>query len=99
MRSAQSTEQLDRDQAEAPEPESRPPTVRPRTVRNVTCVLEVSARPGVRLESLTTSVIAPMPGGIRHVVNGTGEAVDGAAPDSEVFGRAAVTRLRPRPER
>jgi hypothetical protein len=48
--------------------------------------------PQVRFRSMATGVIAAG-GGIRHVVNNAGPAVDATAPNGTVFGMTAVTRL------
>ncbi|WP_346622128.1 hypothetical protein [Blastococcus montanus] len=52
----------------------------------------------VRFRSMATGVIAAG-GGIRHVVNDAGAAVDAAAPNDAVHGMTAVTRLASYPAR
>ncbi|MEU8820565.1 adenylyl cyclase [Actinoplanes sp. NPDC048796] len=54
--------------------------------------IEAPQRPSVRFKSMTTAVIA-LGGGIRHIVNDTGAAVDSTQPNQVVPGFTASARL------
>jgi hypothetical protein len=58
--------------------------------------IEAPERTSVRFTSLTTAVIA-FGGGIRHIVNNTGTAVDSTQPNQVVPGFAASARLASHP--
>jgi hypothetical protein len=59
---------------------------------HVASAIQAPVRPTVRFTSMATGVINAG-GGIRHVINDAGAAVDAAQPNSTVFGMTAVTRL------
>ncbi|MGY1773565.1 hypothetical protein [Blastococcus sp. SYSU D00813] len=65
---------------------------------HVASAIEAPRTGGVRFASMATGVINAG-GGIRHVVNDAGVAVDAAQPNGLVFGMTAVTRLPAYPVR
>ncbi|EFC80049.1 hypothetical protein [Parafrankia sp. EUN1f] len=59
---------------------------------HVSSAIEAPTSRRVAFESMTSTVILG-DGGIRHVINSTGAAVDAASPGSQVAGLTAMTRL------
>ncbi|MGW2143556.1 adenylyl cyclase [Nonomuraea bangladeshensis] len=66
------------------------------TPARVTSAIEAPRLPGVRFASLVSAIILGQ-GGVDHVINTTGEAVDAARPNSPVVGLTALTRLKSYP--
>jgi hypothetical protein len=64
---------------------------------HVSSAVQAPERPTVQFTSMATGVINAG-GGIRHVINDAGEAVDAAQPNGAVNGMTAVTRLGKYPQ-
>lgn len=62
----------------------------------VTSAIEAPVRPGVRFTSLVSGIIMGQ-GGVEHVINTAGDAIEAAHPDSPVLGMTALTRLKSYP--